>query len=144
MKDYFSCPDTGFLKYVPQPIQHIVIADKAGKLDGKITFYSAEDFETLTTQGVIKSKLAGRPPVSGIIFFTLKQFCYGEKLNFALLTDILKSGYEIHFARENISILDLPNLDEIFPMLYATQIVQDRDEPRESWRDVWNVLSPTA
>jgi len=144
MKDYFSCPDTGFLKYVPQPIQHIVIADKAGKLNGKITFYAPEDFETLATQGVIKSKLAGRPPVSGIIFFTFKQFCYGEKLNFALLRDILKSGYEVHFARESISILDLPGLDAIFPMLYATQVVQDRDEPRESWRDVWNVLSPTA
>ena len=144
MKEYFSCPDTGFLKYVPQPIQHIVLADKAGKLDGKITFYAPEDFETLATQGVIKEKLALKPIVSGVIFFTLKQFCYGDGLNFDLMRNILDAGYEIHFARENMSIKDRVSLEEIFPLLYATQFVLDRDEPRESWRTVWNELTPTA
>lgn len=142
MKDFFSCPDTGFLKYVPQPIQHIVIADKASKLGGKITFYAPEDFETLKTQGVTRSKLSQRPAVDGIIFFTLKQFCYGEKLNFSLLRNILDSKYEVHFARENLSITSSTALDEMFPMLYATQFVLERDEPRESWRQVWDALSP--
>ena len=91
-----------------------------------------------------KEKISQRPPVAGIIFFTLKQFCYGERFNFSLLRDILDSGYEVHFARENMSILDQYDLEKIFPMLYATQVVLDRDESRESWRDVWDLLTPTV
>jgi len=144
MKEFYSWPDVGFLKYLPNSIQHVVINDKASKLDGRITFYAAEDFETLATQGVIKEKIAQRPSVAGIIFFTLKQFCYGERFNFSLLRDIVNSGYEVHFARENMSILDQSDLDKIFPMLYATQVVLDRDESRESWRDVWDLLTPTV
>ena len=144
MKEFYSWPDVGFLKYLPNSIQHVVINDKASKLDGRITFYAAEDFETLATQGVIKEKIAQRPPVAGIIFFTLKQFCYGERFNFGLLRDILDSGYEVHFARENMSILERSDLDQIFPMLYATQIVLDRDDSRESWRDVWDLLTPSV
>ena len=144
MKDFYSWSDVGFVKYVPQPIQHIVMADKASKAGGRVAFYSGEDFETMKTQGVFREKLAERPSIDGIVFFTLKQFCYGENLNFDLLRETLDSGYEVHFARENMSIVEPASLEELYPMLYTTQFILERDEPRDAWRDVWDELAPTV
>lgn len=145
MKSYYSCPDTGFVKYAPQPMQHLAIADKAAKLGGRVVFYVPEAFETLASQGVIKAKVEEQPEVDGIVSFTLKQFGYGGRFNFQVLNLILQRGYEVHFARENLSIPDLETLEAAFPMLYATQIVTARDEPSPSqrvkeWRPVWDWL----
>lgn len=141
MKNFYSCLDTGFIKYVPQPLQHLAISDKAGKLGGKVVFYTAEDFETLESQGVIKAKVQEKSEkFDGIIFFTLKQFFYGGKLNFKFLKFILDSGYEVHFARENISISNIEALYRAFPILYAAQYVSERDDPRDFWKPVWNWL----
>lgn len=140
MKTYYSCTDTGFVKYVPQPLQHLALADKAAKLGGQVVFYTTESFETLASQGVTKAKVAEQPEVDGIIFFTLKQFGYSGRFNFQVLNFIVQRGYEVHFARENMSISDRETLEAAFPMLYATQYVNTRDEPRESWRPVWDWL----
>ncbi len=142
MKNYYSCIDIGYVKHVPQPIQHLAMSKKAGDLGGKIIFYTGEDFKSLASQAVIKDKVQTRPDnVDGVIFFTLKQFFYSGKLNFSFLKLLLEKGYEVHFARENISFKSLEDLEAAFPMLYSTQYVYKRDEPRTYWKPVWDKLA---
>ena len=140
MKSYYSCLDVAFVKYVPQRLQHLAIADKAGKLDGQVSFYTMEDFKTLSKQLSLRAKLEEQPPIEGIIYFTLRQFCYGSGLDLKMLRLILGKGYEVHFAREDISIPDLESLDQVFPMLYSAQVLWERDDNRDNWHPVWNTL----
>ena len=58
----------------------------------------------------ILNKLKRTPNLNGVIFFTIDQFCYGEKFNTELMLNIVKIGLSIHFARENISVLNLKDL----------------------------------
>jgi hypothetical protein len=142
MKSYYACLDTGYVKYVPQPLQHLAIGEKASRLDGNVTFYTAEDYESLETQGVIKAKLGEKiDKTDGIIFFSLRQFDHATGFDFEFLRWILDSGYEVHFARENLSIPDDQALDTMFPMLYATRYVYRRDETLDFRQAVWNWLS---
>jgi len=53
VKNYYSWIDTAFVKYVPQPLQHLAAHNHASKIGGKIVFYNAEDFETLATHAVM-------------------------------------------------------------------------------------------
>lgn len=141
MKAYYACLDTGFVKYCPQPLQHLAIGNKASKLDGSVSFYTMEDFDGLAFQGAAKSKIEEKPAVAGIIYFTVRQFFYGGGLDLKFMKFILDRGYEVHFAREDISIPNMASLDDIFPMLYSAQHLVGRDEPRDSWRPVWDWLS---
>ena len=138
MKAYYACLDTGFVKYCPQPLQHLAVANKASKLDGGISFYTMEDFETLAFQTTAKGKIEEKPEVAGIIYFTVRQFFYGGSLDLKFMRFILDRGYELHFAREDISIPNSASLDDVFPMLYSAQHLLERDEPRDSWRPVWD------
>lgn len=140
MKNYYSWIDTAFVKYVPQPLQHLAANNQANRLGGKIVFYNAEDFETLSTHAVIKSKIEQKPEIDGIIFFTVKQFFNNGQLNFQFLKFILDSGYEVHFSRENIQIPNSEVLNKLFPLLYATYYTSLRDEPRHFWKPVWDLL----
>jgi hypothetical protein len=139
MKAYYACLDCAFVKYAPQPLQHLAVANKASKQGGEVSFYTLEDFDTLSYQGAAKSKLAERPAVNGLIFFTMRQFFYGS-LNLEFLNSILDQGYEVHFAREDVSIHNKEELDQIFPMIYSSYQLMQRDEPREYWRPVWDAL----
>lgn len=140
MKNYYSWIDTAFVKYVPQPLQHLAANNQASKLGGKIIFYNAEDFETLSTHAVLKSKIEQKPEIDGIIFFTLRQFFNNGRLNFQFLKFIVDKGYEIHFSRENVQIPNRKALDELFPLLYATYYTSLRDEPRRFWKPIWDLL----
>ena len=140
MKNYYSWIDTAFVKYAPQPLQHLAANDQASRLGGKIVFYNAEDFETLSTHSVIKKKIEQKPKIDGVIFFTLKQFFNNGKLNFQFLKFIIERGYEVHFSRERVQIMSKEVLDELFPILYATQYVSERDEPRHFWKPVLDLL----
>ncbi len=138
MKNYYSCIDTKFVKYLPQPLQHLVVGDKATKLGGKIIFYTSEDFGTYDYHGIIRAKVEEKPQMDGIIFFSLSQFFNNGMLNIEFMEFLLDHEYEIHFARENISIQNKETLNKIFPMLYAQQYVYNRDEPRSYWKPIWN------
>ncbi|OGX27142.1 MAG: hypothetical protein A2787_02110 [Omnitrophica WOR_2 bacterium RIFCSPHIGHO2_01_FULL_48_9] len=134
MKSYYSCLDAGFVKYAPQSLQHLANGEKAKKLSGKIIFYTAEDFKTLPSHGVIKAKMDEKQAnIDGIIFFTLRQFFYGGRFDYKFLKYVLDEGYEVHFAREDISVENQQRLDELFPIFYATQFVIKRDEAESSW-----------
>ena len=139
MRYYYACLDCAFVKYAPQPLQHLAVANKASKNGGEISFYTLEDFDTLSYQGAAKSKLAERPAVDGLIFFTLRQFFYGG-LNVKCRASILDQGYEVHFAREDVSIRTKDELDAMFPMIYSSYQLMLRDEPRYYWKPVWDAL----
>ena len=140
LKTYYSWIDTAFVKYAPQPLQHLAAHNQVTKLGGKIVFYNGEDFETLSTHSVVRAKIEQKPEVDGIIFFTVKQFFNKGKLNLLFLQWILDQGYEVHFSRENVSIFNKAILDDFFPLLYATHFVSQRDEPRQVWKPVWDLL----
>lgn len=141
MKNYYSWIDTAFVKYAPQPLQHLAAQNQASILGGKIVFYNAEDFVTLSTHTMIKAKIEQKPEVDGIIFFTVQQFFNKGRLNLPFLQFILDKGYEVHFSRENVHIPHREALNELFPLLYATHFVSQRDEPRQVWKPVWDLLS---
>lgn len=138
MTDYYACLDTGFVKYCPQPLQHLAVADKASKLGGGISFYTMEDFRGLPFQGAVKAKIEERPAVAGIIYFTVRQFFYGGHFDARFLRFVLDQGYEVHFAREDISITSKGRLADLYPILYSSQYLLERDGDRDYWRPVWD------
>ena len=140
MKSYYACLDTAYVKYVPQPLQHLSVSNKANKLAGEVTFYTMEDMGSLASQGAMRAKLEERPAVDGIICFSMQQFFYSGKLNLKLLSNVLDSGYEIHFSKEDISIPTRESLDHLFPMLYSSQRLWERDGSRDFWRPIWDQL----
>lgn len=140
MTEYYACLDTGFVKYCPQPLQHLAVANKASKLGGSISFYSMEDFRGLAFQGAAKAKIEEKPAVAGMIYFTVRQFFYGGAFDVKMLRFILDRGYEVHFAREDISIKSKENLEDLFPILYSAQHLLERDETPDYWRPVWDQM----
>jgi hypothetical protein len=120
MKTFLSILDSGCADIAPQNMQHLVIGDFARQLGGKVTFYTAEDFLTLSTQSVFKAKLSQKPEVDGMIFFRLQQFCYGGTLNYDILKQVLCEGYAVHLARERLSLTSLDDLIDKFDILFGS------------------------
>ena len=116
---YYSCLDSKL--YSPQPEQHLLCTRKAKKEKGQIVFYGAEEFSVLEYQPYILEKIKRTKDIDGVIFFTLNQFCYSNKLNLDLLHNILKLNKSIHFAREDISIYNYKDLKSYLPMLISYQ-----------------------
>jgi hypothetical protein len=112
MKQYYSCIDVRVPS--PQPEQHQVSKMKAIKEKGQIIFYGAEEYRTSKYQPYILEKLQRTPGIDGVIFFSIEQFCYGEKFNLRLLSDILKIKLTVHFAREDISFNNIDEINEKF------------------------------
>lgn len=110
MNSYYSCLDS--LLTTPQAEQHYWIKKMAEKKNGQVVFYGAEEYFVSNFQPFILNKLKRTPNLNGVIFFTIDQFCYGEKLNISLMIEIIKTGLSIHFAREKISILNNNQLEE--------------------------------
>ena len=93
---------------VSQKVQLLVMSKMAEDLGGKIVYYTAEDFyKTLASQAVIREKVNQKQKFSGVIFYRLQQFNYGDRFNFEMLEHILKSGYEVHFAQDIFSVYTL-------------------------------------
>ena len=130
---YYSVPDTRSVSVVPQPIQHLAIADAARRAGGAIVFYTMEDFYTTSTHEVILGKLLEHPAVDGIVFYRLKQFVHDGRPQIDVLRRILTSGYEVVFARERLHIADEAQLDREFPLLFASAHVEERDARRGSF-----------
>jgi len=124
---YYSLPDKALVKQVPQPLQHLAIAEMAAKRGGEIVHYTMEDPYTLATQEIFLSKVNEKPRVKGFIFFTLDQFSYSGELNLKLLENVLAQGYELNFAREKFTLASAQDLDREFPLLYTRAYVGRRD-----------------
>ena len=110
MNSYYSCLDS--ILTTPQAEQHHWINKIAELNNGKVVFYGTEEYFVLDSQPFILNKLTRTPNLNGVIFFTLDQFCYGNKINLPLMVNIIKIKLSIHFARENVSIYDYEHLKD--------------------------------
>jgi len=117
MKQFYSCIDP--LLSAPQPEQHDLSRRKAAKEGGQIMFYGAEEYCVAASQPFIFGKLKRIPEVDGVIFFTIDQFCYGKIFNLKLLFKILEADLSVHFAREDISLYRLEDLEKNFLVFSA-------------------------
>jgi hypothetical protein len=133
MKSFYSCIDA-FLS-APQPEQHLVIREKAKKEGGGITFYGAEEYRSAPVQSFILPKLKRTAGLDGVVFFTLNQFRYADKLNVKLMREILDLGMEMHFAREDISLRSRDELERWLAFLLVVDFTKRRDASGE-WREI--------
>ncbi len=135
MKSYYSCID-GSLS-APQPVQHTVIRDRVAKAGGSVTFYGAEDVQTLGTQPFIRLKLTRMKETAlhGVVFYTFRQFCHGEQINYELIRYITGLGLEVLFACEGIAIRTDAELEQWLPFLTAIDYAarRDRSAPWQSF-----------
>jgi hypothetical protein len=143
VKSFFSCIDGGLS--APQPVQHLVIRDRVAKAGGAVTFYGAEDVQTLASQAFIRPKLARlkQQGLDGVVFYSLHQFRYGEQFNYALLLDILALDLEVLFACEGLSLRTRDELAEWFPFLTAIDFAKRRDQS-PAWRKFIAEFDPSA
>jgi hypothetical protein len=127
MKQFYSCIDA----YIPspQPEQHALIARKANKEGAAIVFYGAEEVRVAKEQPFILYKLKRTPGLDGAIFFSIYQFCYGEKFNLKLIFDILDLGLSIHFAREDLSLYSHKQAREKFIEMSAFYCANKKNSP---------------
>ena len=126
MKNFYSCLDYSCVDLVTQPLQHVCNGDMAKQNGGSISFYTIEGPDTLAGQDVIRAKIEEKPTVDGIVFFRLMQFLQGEKFDFDLLKKIIDLGYEVHFTREKLSIVDEHELNEQFETLYCYELLLNK------------------
>lgn len=135
MKAFFSCIDASIP--APQPVQHLVIRDRANKAGGAIVFYGAEDVLGLGRQPFIRLKLERlkKKGLDGVVFYTVHQFRYGGEFDYALLRFIHGLGLEVHFACEGIAIRNDEDFQAIFPFLLAVDFTSRRDASTE-WQSL--------
>jgi len=133
MKQFYSCIDA----YIPspQPEQHMLIARKADKEGAAVVFYGAEEVRVAKEQPFILSKLKRTPGLDGAIFFSINQFCYGEKFNLKLIFDILDLGLSLHFAREDVSLYSQSEAREKFIVMSAYYSATKKNSPLVSIRN---------
>lgn len=117
MKSFYSVLDNGCSNTLTQAMQHTINGQMAADHDGTIVFYTAEDRDTLGYQSVMRSKVMEKPPIDGIVYLRLYQFCYSGKFDFEFLTDLIENGYEVHFSREKVSIASKEDLEDIYGTL---------------------------
>ena len=78
----------------------------------------------------MRSKVMEKPPVDGIIYLRLYQFCYSGKFDFEFLTELVESGYEVHFSREKLSITTKKELESLYETLKVfEQMARNGQEP---------------
>ncbi len=116
-KSFYCCIDS--LLPATQPEQHILCNKISEQNNGKIIFYGAEEVLVLKDQPYIYKKLKRTPNIDGVVFFTVDQFCYGEKFNLNLMKKILKLQMSIHFAREQVSFNSIEDLANKLPIIIS-------------------------
>jgi len=127
MKQFYSCIDAYLPS--PQPEQHAVIFRKADKEDASVVFYGAEEVRVAKVQPFILSKLKRTPGLDGAIFFSINQFCYGNRFNLRLIFDILDLGLSVHFAREDLSLYNHVEARENYLLMSAYYNATKKNSP---------------
>jgi hypothetical protein len=129
-KLFYSCIDVASIRAIPQPLQHLAIGKMAEQAGGKIIFYTAEDGYTRATHEVILARLRKSPSVHGVVFFRLAQFACGGRVQADIMRDLVKRNYELHFARERISIRTLAQAEDACRKLYVLDWTDRRGRMR--------------
>lgn len=135
MKNFYSCVDC-FLA-TTQPIQNLVMREKAKRAGGAVSFYGSEDPRAARAQSFILPKLLRTPGIDGVIFFSLEQFRLGDRPNIPLMREILERGYELHFAKEDISMCTAQDLERWLDFILVIDFAKRRDKS-EWWRRIVN------
>lgn len=111
MKKYHSWLDISLGSIISQPMQRILCNDLANKLNGKIIFELGEDVEFKNYNLQLRNMLKNKLDVNGFIFLRLEQFIDSEsKLNIELITKMIENKYELHFIRQNLSLVNKKDL----------------------------------
>ena len=110
-KSYITWLDLKIGSIVSQPMQRVLMENFAEKIKGKIVFELGEDTELGHLQMNFKNILEKKNDINGFIFYRLEMFLdHKRSINYDLIRETLKKGYEIHFIRQNISIRSLLDL----------------------------------
>jgi hypothetical protein len=117
-KIFYSIVDIATQPLMTGKMQHVLNHDMAHRLNGKVAYYTSEDPDTAASQKITKSMLDAGLQVDGFIFLQIRQFCYGPTFNFSLLREFVEKGYEVHFTRESVSIIDMDDLEQKKELLY--------------------------
>ena len=111
MKNYHSWLDISLGSIISQPMQRILCNDLANKLNGRIIFELGEDVEFKRYNLQLRNMLKNKLNVNGFIFLRLEQFINSEnKLNSELIARMIENKYELHFIRQNLSLMNKKDL----------------------------------
>jgi len=108
---YVSYFDVGSLDKTPQNLQHQFLNSYTSKINGHLHFYTNEDFNSLDSQIVMRSKINEKLNIKGFVFYSMFQLCYGKAPNLDLIEEAIKLKYEIHFAIEGLVVNSKNSLD---------------------------------
>jgi len=97
-------PDTGYVEYIPQSVQLKLIRDRADSDRNSIQFYYMEEFRTLATQEILLQRISAKNRVIYVCFLSIRQFCYGGKLNLKNLNYLLQKKLKISFVLEDLCL----------------------------------------
>jgi hypothetical protein len=125
-KAFYSCLDAGFIREAPQPLQHLAIGKMAEQAGGQIVYYTTEDGYTRATHEVILARLKTSSQVDGVVFFRLAQFACGGRVQAGIMRDLVEQNYELHFARERISIRTLAQAEDACRKLHVLDWTERR------------------
>ena len=101
----------------PQKLQHVYIDHFLKRLGYVKSFYGAETELTKIKNDVLIHHLENKIEGDAIVFFSLEQLKDSEnKINYSLMNKILKSGYDLIIAMQEICLLSSGdhNLSSIF------------------------------
>ncbi len=122
------------IREIPQPIQHLANNRMAEQVGGKTVFYLTEDGYTSATHEVIQARLKTSSKVAGVVFFRLAQFAAGGRFQIDVMRRLVEQGYELHFARERVSIRTLADAEEAGRKLITFAWIERRGRMRLSSR----------
>jgi len=129
-KTFYSCLDVASIKEVPQPIQHLANGKMAEQMGGHIIFYLTEDIYTRATHEMVIARLKRSSNIDGVVFFRLTQFASGERVQSEVMRRLVAEGYELHFARERVSIRTPEQAEEALRKLYVYGWTEKRGRMR--------------
>lgn len=113
MKSYHSWLDISIGSIISQPMQRVLCNDLANKLNGKIIFELGEDVEFKSYNLQLRNMLKNKLNVNGFIFLRLEQFIdNNNNLNIKLISKMIENNYELHFIRQNLSLLNKNDLEK--------------------------------
>ncbi|MBM3546758.1 MAG: hypothetical protein FJX54_07385 [Alphaproteobacteria bacterium] len=111
-KTFYSCLDVASIKEVPQPLQHLANGRMAEQAGGQIVFYLTEDGYTRGTHEMVLARLQRSSNIDGVIFFRLTQFASGGGIQASVMRHLVEQGYELHFARERLTIRTIEQVED--------------------------------
>ena len=96
----------------PQKLQHVYIDQFLNKKGYLKSFYGAETELTKNNHHILLHHLKNKIAGEAIVFFSIEQFRDSEnKIDFNLMRLILKSGYDLLIALQEICLLSKENFN---------------------------------